>query len=112
MRNTTFFALCLVLALVACQADEPKPGEATMVSSPEPMQVEVGCASCIYKMDGITSCQLAAKVDGKPILVKGLKDDAHSLGLCGATKEAQLVGHVEGDHFAATQINLDAKGGG
>ena len=107
MRNVTFLGLCLVLALVACQADEPKSREATPVSSPEAMRVEVGCASCIYEIPGVEGCKLAAKIHGKPMLVTGAKVDAHALGLCRGAKEGTLVGEVQGDEFVATKVEIE-----
>ena len=121
MRNATCFALCLVLALVlaACQADEQETKEATQVSGPEETspqiavdtpaskRVEVGCASCIYEMPGVEGCKLAAKIDGKPMLVTGTEVNAHALGLCSGAKQGVLVGEVEGDEFVATKAEIE-----
>ena len=68
--------------------------------------VEAGCASCIFNMKGVTGCQLAVKIDGKPYLVTGADVDAHKAGLCGAAKEAKVAGKVEGGKFVATSFEL------
>jgi hypothetical protein len=70
------------------------------------MTVEVGCASCIYKMEGITDCTLAAKIDGKAVLVKGSDVDAHEAGLCAAAKQAVVEGELLGQEFIATKVAL------
>ena len=68
--------------------------------------VEVACASCIYHMPGVESCVLAAKIDGKPMLVTGVSVDAHTLGLCSKAKNAVVAGNVDGDSFVATKVAL------
>ena len=68
--------------------------------------VEVACASCIYNMPGVAGCKLAAKIDGKSMLVTGVSTDAHELGLCSNAKEAVVAGKVDGDTFVATKLEL------
>ena len=68
--------------------------------------VEVACASCIYDMPGVESCKLAAKIDGKSMLVTGVSTDAHELGLCSKAKQAVVAGKVDGDSFVATKLEL------
>ncbi len=68
--------------------------------------VEVACASCIYHMPGVASCELAATIDGKPMLVTGLSVNAHTLGLCSNAKEAVVAGKVDGDNFVATKFEV------
>ena len=69
--------------------------------------VEVACASCIYHMPGVKGCKLAATIDGEPMLVTGVKVDAHELGLCSKAKEAVLAGKVDGDNFVATKVEVE-----
>ena len=68
--------------------------------------VEVACASCIYHMPGVSGCKLAARIDGKPMLVTGVRVSAHTLGLCSKAKEALVAGKVDGDIFVATKVEL------
>ncbi len=68
--------------------------------------VEVACASCIYHMPGVESCVLAAKIDGKPMLVTGVRVNAHKLGLCSKAKEAVVAGKEDGDRFVATKFEV------
>ncbi len=83
-------------------ADVGAPGVITVSSR----EVEVGCGMCIYAIKGVTSCSLAAKIDGKPYMVKGASIDAHKAGLCGGTKLAKCEGRIEGDTFFATRLVL------
>ena len=68
--------------------------------------VEAGCGECTYKMDGVTSCALAVKIDGKPYLVSGTDVSAHEAGLCRATKQAEIAGEVKYGKFVATSFKL------
>lgn len=69
-------------------------------------QVEVGCAMCIFKMDGVQGCKLAAKVTGQPVLVSGSDVDAHTAGLCSKSMQATISGKVEDGKLAAADIEL------
>ena len=68
--------------------------------------VEVACATCIYKMDGVKGCTLAAKIDGTPVLVTGGEVNAHEDGLCAGAKQAVVEGKLEGNVFIATKVEL------
>ena len=68
--------------------------------------VEAGCARCIYKMDGAKGCHAAVMVDGKARLVSGENVEAHAEGLCGSAKPARVAGHVEGDGFVSTFLEI------
>ena len=57
-------------------------------------------------MPGVTGCKLAIKVDGKAYLVSGSDVSAHAAGLCGATKNAEVTGKVDGDKFVAKSFTL------
>ncbi len=69
--------------------------------------VEAGCGSCIFKMEGVQGCKLAVKIDGKAYLVTGADVDAHSAGLCSASKQAKVRGRLDGDTFAASAFELE-----
>jgi hypothetical protein len=87
-------------------ADAGEPADAPGVITVSSREVEVGCGMCIYAIKGVTSCSLAAKIDGKPYMVKGSSVNAHKAGLCGGTKLAKCEGRIEGDTFFATRLVL------
>ncbi len=95
--------LGLALGLVACA--ELSTDEASDLHA-SAMTVEVGCASCIYEMEGVMWCEPAARIDGKTYLVDFEDFDAHGAGLCDGTKTAAVTGAIEGDHFHATSFEL------
>jgi hypothetical protein len=68
--------------------------------------VEAGCGSCIFKMADVQGCKLSVKIDGKPYLVSGSDVNAHKAGLCGASKQAEVRGRIEGDKFVASSFEL------
>ena len=69
-------------------------------------EVEVGCGMCMYSMEGVETCELAAKVDGKPYLVTGVEFDTHGSGLCNATSNATITGSVTEDGITASKVEL------
>jgi uncharacterized Zn-binding protein involved in type VI secretion len=68
---------------------------------------EVGCGKCMYKMAGVTGCDAAVMVDGKPMLITGNTIDCHQYGLCSGTKVAKVEGKVVGNQFAATKVTIN-----
>ena len=71
--------------------------------------IEVACASCIYGMDGIEDCVLAAMVNDKPLLVTGIEFDTHGAGLCkdtGTARTAKIVGKVHENGIEATKVEM------
>ena len=76
------------------------------VVSGDAKTVEIACASCIYGMPGVSGCKLAAKIDGKPVLVTGTAFDAHKSGLCSGAKQAIVKGELRGEEFVATEVKL------
>jgi len=69
--------------------------------------VEAGCARCIYKMEGAKGCHAAVLIDGQAKLVSGVNVEAHAAGLCTAAKPARVAGHVEGDGFVSTFLEIE-----
>lgn len=69
-------------------------------------EIEVGCASCSYGMDGVEGCLLAAVIDDEPFLVTGIEFDTHGNGLCKATSTATIVGKVHANGIEATKVVL------
>ncbi len=94
---------CLALGLIACAGASSNHASDLHASA---MTVEVGCASCIYEMEGVMWCEPAARIDGKTYLVDFEDFDAHGAGLCDGTKTATVTGAIEGDHFHATSFEL------
>ncbi len=71
--------------------------------------IELGCAMCSYHMSGAKGCALAAKVDGKTIMVKGggiSDDEMHRRGLCGGTKMAKVDGQLTDAELIATSVSF------
>ncbi len=68
--------------------------------------VETGCGHCTYHMDGVRSCRLAVKIDGKPYLVTGADVSVGKARLCGVTKKAEVTGTVKDDTLVATSFKL------
>ena len=99
----------LALGLIACTAASTDQASDLHAST---MSVEVGCASCIYEMEGVEDCELAARIDGKAYLVELKGFDAHGAGLCAGTKTAVVTGAIEGDRFHATSLELVEDEGG
>ena len=110
MRTVTVLSIVALAALAGCQADTSDKGSAGGTPTPmavAAMNIEVGCASCIYEMPGIKGCKLAGKIDGVPRLITGTELSAHKAGLCSSAKQAKVKGKVEGDDFVASEIELE-----
>ena len=84
---------------------ETSPATATVTAAAE-QTVQVGCASCTYKMAGVEGCVTAAKIGDKPYLVTGFDLNAHKSGLCKAPKQAKIIGQVQDGKFVASSIKL------
>jgi len=78
------------IVALGCQSGEdvPTPQGTSAAASTVNRIVEVGCAGCLFDMEGAEGCQLAVKVDGKTYLVSGVDIDTHEAGLCESTKQA------------------------
>ena len=91
------------------QVGVPDAGDAAdIISVAMPaVKAEVGCAKCIYKLDGATDCsKVAASINGQTVLITGIPVDAHALGLCSAAKMASLKGAIEDGKFVATDVQV------
>lgn len=116
MKIATALTLTAIL-LVGC-GGQSGTGPVSETSAPNDASVDViqaaldeqtaeaGCASCIYKMDGIKGCVTAVKVGNTPMILTGVEVDAHELGLCTASKQILVSGKVEGGNFVATKVEL------
>jgi len=67
---------------------------------------EAGCALCSYHIDGVKSCSLAVKIDGKSYLATGSDVNCHQF--CGSKgpKPATVSGKIVDGKFVATDIKL------
>ena len=99
----------LALGLIACTGASTDQASDLHASA---MTVEVGCASCIYGMEGVGDCELAARIDGKAYLVELEGFDAHGAGLCAGAQTAVVIGAIEDDRFHATSLELAEDEGG
>lgn len=127
MKHLTL-ALAVVVAfgMIACSSSDtassdkaPQNTEATMADDAgamadeagdamaTPVAMEVACAHCVYKMDGVEACAPAVMVDGKPVLITGMDIDAHGLGLCSGPHQAMMAGHMHDGSFEATAFTLE-----
>ena len=110
MRGVFVFLLVCAFVGLSCKRAE-QTQTAAMGSPVSARTVEAGCATCIFNMKGVTGCKLAVKIDGKSYLVEGSRIDDHgdahaSDGLCNASRQAQVTGHVKGDRFVAKKVEL------
>ncbi len=76
------------------------------MASPQETTVEVGCAMCIYDMDGVAGCQPAVVIDGQPRLMTGVDMDLHAFDLCTAPRQAVVSGRLEGQTFLARTVKV------
>jgi len=67
---------------------------------------EAGCALCSYHIDGVKSCSLGVKIDGKAYIVTGSDVDCHQF--CGSrgAKPAVVSGKIVDGKFVATDIEV------
>lgn len=101
---------------VASKADAPKAaipdavdlGKAVVGSALAATKAEIACAHCVYKMDGITSCQPAVKVGGQTLLLTGAAADAvkDNADIHKAAKSVMLAGKIEGKNYVATKVEI------
>lgn len=67
------------------------------------VDVEAGCAKCAYQIAGVTECALAMKHGDKAYIVEGTGIISDDVGLCGATRPANVSGEARDEtHFVAS----------
>ncbi len=117
MRITVCVAWLAVVSLAGC---EPQQTAAAKT-------MEIGCAKCVYKIEGTESCAAAVKVNADTVLLTGeaakIQTGSGSVkgtgcpslvgidwllltDICEAAKQAEVVGKLEGDKFAATSVKM------
>jgi hypothetical protein len=101
-------ACVVLLVLLGCvQARRSSPIE----RSEDGCVVRAGCAACIFKMEGVSDCLLAVKIDETPYLVVGsdIDDhgDAHAAdGMCNVARMARVRGRISRGAFRASAFQL------
>lgn len=106
MHTPTICALILAAVVTGALSAADTPAAETPKAAGT-RTVEVGCAACIYAMPGISGCkELAAVVDGKPMLVSGSDLKIHTAGLCESKKNADVVGEVKDGKLVVTKLQL------
>ncbi len=110
MKVLMIASICGVLGLVGCTQETTTKATATVapgvMASLENQDIEVGCAMCVYGMDGVQGCTLAAMIEGKPMMVNGVELDMHDHGLCSGAKRAMVSGKIEGGELAASKVEV------
>ena len=106
MKTLCLLSLGAALALGGCsQTAKTETAATSEVVTLRSETVEIACGSCVYGMDGVKGCKLAAKIDnGDPILVTGHDLDLHEHKLCTTASNAVVSGEVEGDTLVASSV--------
>ena len=99
----------IAIALTGCGNTADSSDASVTTAAATETIFEVGCAACIYSMEGIDHCATAVKVGDTLYLLAGAELDAMSNELCESTKQAKAVGSVQDDKFVAESIALVAK---
>ena len=85
-------SICAVVMILGCSQETQTAEQLSVspgaMSTLDAQTIEVGCGMCVYNMDDVAGCKLAAVIDGEPMLVKGVKLDMHGHGLCSGSKSA------------------------
>lgn len=102
---TSLCTLCVFLTATAQQtlSNQADPNKSIQV-------VPVACGECKFGMKG-NSCDLAVKMNGRPMFVDGTKLDDHGDshakdGLCNAVRYANVQGEIVNNRFKATYFKL------
>ncbi len=121
MKSIKTLTLCLILVLstVACNktkttsppaTETTKTEVAPVVAESEMKDINIGCAACVYEMEGMEGCsKAAAEIDGKPMLITGMHLEVHDMGLCSVPKKANVMGKVENGKLKASKVTLVAE---
>ena len=105
---TALFSPWAAAGCGSCSADAgAESSDAAEAQDDHEHTVEAGCGMCIYDKEGVKGCKTAVKVHGKVYMLKGGNINAHKDGLCQGTKQAKVVGHVQGDEFVASSAELE-----
>ncbi|NNF07832.1 MAG: hypothetical protein HKN21_13800 [Candidatus Eisenbacteria bacterium] len=70
------------------------------------VEVEVGCAGCVYKLEGAEGCQTAVKIGDTAMMAPKAPIDAHSAGLCAGPKKAKMKGSIQDGKLVTEAMEL------
>ena len=111
MKALVIVSLCAVVGLVGCSQESSTKATPAValgaLASLENQDIEVGCAMCVYGMEGADGCALAAMIKGKPMMVNGVELDMHGHGLCSGAKRALVSGKIEGGELVASKVEVE-----
>ena len=111
MRSVLIATLFVTFAIVGCTKGETPPADPPEGSPPAAtVALEVACGHCVYKMEGLTSCTMACKVDGETLLLEGEVVDGKALmgkGVCTAPVQAKAAGAATDGKFVASSLTLE-----
>ena len=66
-------------------------------------ETEIGCAHCVYHMDGVDSCKAAVKIGDQIVL---LQSDVDPHGLCAKPIKATVTGEMSEGVFVASLVDV------
>jgi hypothetical protein len=71
--------------------------------------ITVACGSCVFEMEGVEGCPLAAEIDGEYYLVRGAlpEHDSHEAdGICNMKRSAIVDGELRGEFLVVSKIEF------
>jgi hypothetical protein len=72
--------------------------------------VEVACATCIFKMEGVRGCHWAVELEGRHYLIEGAVPEHHEShspeGMCRMPRRAVVDGKLKGGVFLSERFDL------
>ncbi len=100
----------LFVLLYGCESGSQPSGDQGGAASAGAKTVEVACARCVYKKEGLTQCTAACKLDGEVVLLEGEGVDVQKLmtehHFCKAAIQAEIEGERKGDRFVASSFQV------
>ena len=94
-------ALLVALSFFGCS----KGGEALHNET-----ITVGCARCVFEMEGAVGCPFAAEIDGKHYMIQGVVPEGHEShapdGICNMRRKAVVDGRLRDGKLITTRLEL------
>ena len=101
----TLFALLWLTSLLLSSAGCEDDGQVL-----ENATITVGCASCIFEMEGALGCPFAAEIDGKHYMIQGRVPEGHEShapdGICNMRRKAKVDGRLRDGKLITTRVEL------
>lgn len=99
--------LVLALLLAACGVEvSSAPGHGSTAYAADNLEVPAACGKCIYKLQGLDTCELAVDFGGHPHRVSGSDFDIMAAGGCAKEQKLLVSGELVGETFVATSVAL------